>query len=82
MIDNLTLWGNYSIPKDNPYYTDQTFRPEVYSYGLRNPWRCTYDEERPTYLFCADTGEVICLLTFTKNNLIKESNVNFGITYP
>ncbi|KAF3330228.1 HIPL1 protein-like protein [Carex littledalei] len=57
MIDNLTLWGIYSIPKDNPYFTDRTFRPEVYSYGLRNPWRCSYDAERPTYIFCGDTAE-------------------------
>lgn len=76
MIDNLTLWGNYSIPKDNPYFTDRTFRPEVYSYGLRNPWRCSYDAERPSYIFCGDTGEVILSSHFST-----ELNVIFQITH-
>lgn len=58
-VENLTLWGNYSIPKDNLYYTDNTFRPEVYSYGHRNPRRCSFDSERPAYLFCGDISEVI-----------------------
>ncbi|KAJ4813018.1 HIPL1 protein [Rhynchospora pubera] len=70
---NLTLWGNYTIPRDNPYYTDNTFRPEVYSYGHRNPWRCSFDAERPTYLFCADTSEV----TYQRINLIEKGG-NYG----
>ncbi|KAJ3670154.1 hypothetical protein LUZ60_010478 [Juncus effusus] len=72
-IDNLTLWGNYSIPKDNPYYTDSSFRPEVYAYGQRNPWRCSYDAERPTYLFCGETGQD----TFEEINLITKGG-NYG----
>ncbi|KAJ1701126.1 hypothetical protein LUZ63_000905 [Rhynchospora breviuscula] len=73
MIDNLTLWGNYSIPKDNPYFTDRTFRPEVYSYGFRNPWRCSYDAEKPNYLFCGDTGEN----TYEEINLMSKGG-NYG----
>ncbi|XP_078181312.1 HIPL1 protein-like [Carex rostrata] len=67
--EKLTLWGNYTIPKDNPYYTDNTFRPEIYSYGHRNPWRCSFDSERPTYLFCGDTSEVINLSYLYLNNV-------------
>ncbi|KAJ4760548.1 HIPL1 protein [Rhynchospora pubera] len=72
-IDNLTLWGNYSVPKDNPYFTDPTFRPEVYAYGFRNPWRCSYDAERPTYLFCGETSED----TYEEINLVTKGG-NYG----
>ncbi|KAJ3670155.1 hypothetical protein LUZ60_010479 [Juncus effusus] len=56
-IGNFSLWGNYSVPKDNPYYTNNEFRPEVWAYGLRNPWRCSFDLARPSYFFCGDVGQ-------------------------
>jgi len=33
-----------SIPKDNPFYGEAGIRWEIYSYGLRNPYRIKYDE--------------------------------------
>ena len=33
-----------SIPKDNPFYGEPGVRWEIYSYGLRNPYRIKYDE--------------------------------------
>ncbi|XP_042049052.1 HIPL1 protein-like [Salvia splendens] len=53
----LDLWGNYSIPKDNPYLEDREMQPEIWAYGLRNPWRCSFDSERPSYFMCADVGQ-------------------------
>lgn len=32
-----------SIPKDNPFYGEPGVRWEIYSYGLRNPYRIKYD---------------------------------------
>ena len=32
----------YSIPKDNPFVGLKNVRPEIWSYGLRNPWRFTF----------------------------------------
>jgi glucose/arabinose dehydrogenase len=33
----------YSIPADNPFRSRSGARREVYAYGLRNPWRFTFD---------------------------------------
>jgi glucose/arabinose dehydrogenase len=36
--------GNpYAIPPDNPFVGRAGARPAVYSYGLRNPWRFSFD---------------------------------------
>uniref|UniRef100_A0A5B7C0I5 Putative HIPL1 protein isoform X1 n=1 Tax=Davidia involucrata TaxID=16924 RepID=A0A5B7C0I5_DAVIN len=56
-ISQLSLWGNYSIPKDNPYIEDKELQPEIWASGLRNPWRCSFDSERPSYFMCADVGQ-------------------------
>lgn len=56
-IEKLNLWGNYSIPADNPYKEDTELQPEIWAYGLRNPWRCSFDAERPSYLMCGDVGQ-------------------------
>lgn len=38
--------GNpYSIPEDNPFIDSNQGAPEVWGFGLRNPWRITYDQE-------------------------------------
>jgi glucose/arabinose dehydrogenase len=33
----------YSIPRSNPFVEVSGARPEIYSYGLRNPWRFSFD---------------------------------------
>ncbi|EFH46999.1 hypothetical protein ARALYDRAFT_493989 [Arabidopsis lyrata subsp. lyrata] len=57
MMNEFQLWGNYSIPKDNPFSQDKNLLPEIWAMGVRNPWRCSFDSERPSYFFCADVGE-------------------------
>nr|GMC74331.1 HIPL1 protein-like [Ipomoea batatas] len=56
-VMKLGLWGNYSIPKDNPYAEDKELQPEIWALGLRNPWRCSFDSSRPSYFMCADVGQ-------------------------
>ncbi|GMI78247.1 hypothetical protein like AT1G74790 [Hibiscus trionum] len=56
-INRLGLWGNYSIPNDNPFSKDSDLLPEIWALGFRNPWRCSFDSERPSYFMCGDVGE-------------------------
>lgn len=57
-------WGPvYRIPPDNPFVDDPQARPEVYAYGVRNMWRCSFDRGEPDTkegkgrLFCGDVGQ-------------------------
>ncbi|XP_042487821.1 HIPL1 protein-like [Macadamia integrifolia] len=56
-MTDMNLWGNYSIPKDNPASKDPDLQPEIWASGLRNPWRCCFDAERPSYFICSDDGQ-------------------------
>ncbi|KAJ9554457.1 hypothetical protein OSB04_018502 [Centaurea solstitialis] len=56
-VDDPNLWGNYSIPRDNPYSEDKELLPEIWALGLRNPWRCSFDSERSSYFLCTDVGQ-------------------------
>ena len=45
----------YSIPTGNPY-VGKTGKDEIWSYGLRNPWRCSFDDVT-AQLWCGDVGQ-------------------------
>jgi len=45
----------YAIPPDNPF-VDGTGLPEIWSYGLRNPWRFAFDPLTGD-LYIADVGQ-------------------------
>ena len=45
----------YKIPPDNPFVGTQS-KPEIFAYGLRNPWRFSFDKKTGK-LFCADVGQ-------------------------
>ncbi len=49
--------GNpYSIPASNPFQARAGARPEIWAYGLRNPWRWSFDR-RTGDLYIADVGQ-------------------------
>jgi uncharacterized repeat protein (TIGR03806 family) len=42
-VDHPDPGRNYSVPRDNPFIGRKGARPEIWAYGLRNPWRLSYD---------------------------------------
>jgi glucose/arabinose dehydrogenase len=67
--------GPYSVPSDNPFVSNPADRPEIWQWGLRNPWRFSFD--RSTHdLWIGDVGQnAYEEIDFAKAGA---SGVNFG----
>jgi glucose/arabinose dehydrogenase len=56
-VDSPSAGRNYGIPADNPFAGNALgYREEIYAYGLRNPWRFSFDPPTGT-LWVADVGQ-------------------------
>lgn len=54
---NTTTKGNYGIPADNPFAGNANGSlEEIYAYGLRNPWKMSFDTGSDRF-FVADVGQ-------------------------
>ncbi len=72
--------GGYEVPRDNPF-VGRAGRDEIYAYGLRNPYRFSFDRLRG-HLLIADVGqdaaEEIDLLRSPGGGRVAPGGVNFG----
>ena len=46
----------YAIPADNPFVGKDKSLPEIYAYGIRNPWRFSFDRKNGDLWLC-DVGQ-------------------------
>ncbi len=46
----------YKVPSDNPYADGEDAKPEIWSYGVRNPWRCSFDSKTGDF-WMGDVGQ-------------------------
>lgn len=53
-VDRRDAGSNYAVPADNPFVGKQGVRPEIWAFGLRNPWKISFDSKGR--LWCGDVG--------------------------
>jgi len=56
-VDGSSDGKAYGIPDDNPFVDDPLAQPEIWAYGLRNAWRCSFDQANGNRLFCGDVQQ-------------------------
>ena len=62
-VDQEGIDRPYTIPVDNPFVDFPNARPEVWSFGFRNPWKISFDQQTGE-LWCGDVGWELWELVF------------------
>lgn len=55
-VDNPSGGNNYGIPPDNPFAGNPPNAEEIWAYGLRNPWKFSFDAQTGD-LWIGDVGQ-------------------------
>lgn len=74
-VDQTSDILNYSIPADNPFINTPNALSEIWAYGLRNPWRFSFDRDNND-LWIADVGQN--LVEEINKSSITEGGINYG----
>lgn len=74
-VDRAEGGRNYAIPRDNPFVDREGARGEIYAYGLRNPWRFSFDPDNGD-LWVGD----VCQNAWEKIYLVNKGH-NYGWSY-
>lgn len=54
-VNSREFHGAYGIPADNPFANGVDALPQIYAYGIRNPWGMSFDDQGHFWL--ADVGQ-------------------------
>ena len=73
-IDNTENGNNYAIPADNPFVGDSNAFDEIWAYGLRNPWRFSFDMQDQN-IWIADVGQN------QREEINRQSSSEAGLNY-
>lgn len=65
--------GAAAVPKDNPFSDGKIGRPEIFAYGIRNPWGMSFDRGGDHALYVSDVGQTM----FEELNIIMKGG-NYG----
>jgi glucose/arabinose dehydrogenase len=66
----------YRVPANNPFVGRRGARPEIFAYGLRNPWRFSFDRATGD-LWIGDVGQFI-VEEIDRVTLRRAAGANFG----
>jgi len=75
-IDATTATEDYSIPSSNPFVGDPDVSPEIFAYGLRNPWKFSFDR-LTNDMWIADVGQN----AYEEINMVSDTEAATGINY-
>jgi glucose/arabinose dehydrogenase len=67
---------SYTVPATNPFVNRKGARPEIWAYGLRNPWRFSFDRATRD-LWIGDVGQYI-VEEIDAISLRRSAGANFG----
>lgn len=74
-VNTATGGNNYGIPPDNPFVNDPNARGEIWAFGLRNPWKFSFDTT-DNHIWIADVGQAT--LEEINRAAISEAGLNYG----
>lgn len=75
-VDGAPAGKGYAVPKDNPFVAQAGARPEIYAYGLRQPWRFSFDRKTGDF-WCGEVGQDLWEMVY---KIQKGGNYGWSVT--